>query len=94
VNKKVSQTVQGDSHANEQYPEMLGETTSHVAYHGWNGKYKKKAVVFLKKAVFFMFWLMMVGMPVPEETVHNEFVREPGHEFHADVSRQRNECVS
>jgi hypothetical protein len=94
VNKKVSQAVQGYSHTDEQHPEMLGETTSHVANHGWNSKNEEEAVVLLEKTIFFMLGLVVVSMPVPEETMHDEFVGKPGHEFHADISCQRNKCVS
>jgi hypothetical protein len=36
---------------------------------------------------------MVIFVPVPQNTVHDEFVREPCHKFHADVSGQCNQGV-
>ena len=72
---------------------MRGGRSKNVTKHAWNSKNKKKAVIFFKKTFFFVLGQVVIFVPFPEKTVHHEFMREPGHKFHADICGQSDERI-
>jgi len=93
VDQKIRQSVQGNTHADKKHPPGLGHAAEHIAKSRRDGKYEKKAVIFFQKTLFFVFCFVMIGMPIPQQAVHHEFVREPSHEFHAYVSAYNGQGV-
>ncbi len=88
VDQEISESVKRNTNADKQDPEIGRKPANHITNHAWNGKNKKKAIVFFKKTFFLVLGQMVVFVPAPKKTVHHEFVCEPGHEFHADVCGQ------
>jgi hypothetical protein len=95
VDQKIGQSVQRNTHAHKKHPEIrVGlHTPKHVAKRRRNGKNQKKSVIFFKKTVLVVLREVVVSVPRPQHTVHQVLVREPRHEFHADVRGQCYEGV-
>lgn len=93
VNEKIREAVKGNPNANEQDPKIRRQTPNHVTNHTRNGKNQEKTVVFFKKTFLFVLGQVVVFVPFPQETVHHVFVREPGHEFHADIGGKGDERI-
>jgi len=51
----------------------------------------KKSVIPFKPGIVVFF--MMVGMQVPQKTVHDKFVAEPCHEFHKQERQEKNKDI-
>ncbi len=56
-----------------------------------NGVKRKKTVVAFKPAIVVFF--VVVGVQMPEESVHDVFVAKPSHEFHDAKSGYKNQDV-
>lgn len=82
VKKEIGKTVKGYA---QPYPEKKIIIISHSekkADDSGNRKNQKEEVVVLEKAG--RFFLMMVFMKRPKPSMHDEFMGEPCHAFHAN----------
>jgi hypothetical protein len=80
MHHEIAKSVKSDSHGYEKkiihatlYPEVKKNNTR-------NGKNHKKNVVAFKNMGVFR--LVMIGMKIPHQSVHDVFMGEPSHTFH------------
>jgi len=92
VYEKVTKTIQRNASA---YPKTnvvkpIKGSEKHECNARYSEEQKEKVIAFEKTIVVFF---MMVGMYLPEQTVHNKLVGEPSHAFHEEESSNTNKCV-
>ncbi|TND08033.1 MAG: hypothetical protein FD123_2587 [Bacteroidetes bacterium] len=80
VHDKIAETVQSDSNADVKTKIMV-HAAGYETVHARGGKNEEERIVLLEKSVF---PLVMIAVQVPEQAVHNELMREPGHELHEE----------
>jgi hypothetical protein len=88
VNHKIAKTICGDSAGNEK---QIIESTLNAKIkkcNARNSKNDKENIVALKSV--FVFWLMVICVKIPHQSMHNVFVREPGDTFHEKKNAQKN----
>jgi uncharacterized membrane protein len=80
VHNKITQSVSKNSQSNEKLvvktsfcPKIKQQNTGY-------GKNHEKQIIALENMG--VFGLVMVGMQIPQKTVHHKFVRAPSHAFH------------
>ena len=66
VNEEIGEAIKRNANTDKQHPEIRGQTANHVTDHTRNSKNEKKAIVLLKKALFFVLRQVMVFVPVAE----------------------------
>jgi hypothetical protein len=89
VYREIAKTVKGNAQTNEKfvvhtsfYPEVKKDDAGY-------GKNDKKDVIALKNTCIFR--LMMIGMKIPHQAVHNVFVGTPRNTFHKKENAQKNQ---
>ena len=93
VDEEIGESVQRYTDADKKHPEVRRHTAIHVAKRRRDSKHEEKTVVFFKKPVFGVLGLVMVFVPVPQNAVHDIFVCEPGHKFHAHIRHYGDENI-
>jgi hypothetical protein len=80
MNHKIANAIKRDAASDEKQIIHSALNTKIKKYNTGNGKNDKENVVSLKG--MFVFWLVVISVKIPHESVHNVFVGEPGHTFH------------
>jgi len=94
VDEEVNNAVDRDTNTDKEQPEVSCRQPYDIANRTRYSKDEEKQVVFLKETIFMMMRLVMVFVPVPQRPVHDVFMGEPRHEFHANNSSQGNKDIS
>jgi hypothetical protein len=89
VHDKIAQSVSKNPQSDEELvvktsfcPEVKQQNTRY-------GKNHEKQIISLENMSVFR--LVMVGMQIPQKSVHHKFVRTPCHAFHNQISSQKNQ---
>jgi len=80
VNHKITESVKCDSQSDEKqiiHSALYAKVEKNDAGKGKN--HEENVISFENISVF---RLVMIGMKIPHQTVHNVFMCEPGHAFH------------
>ena len=87
VHQEIREPIQGNA---KPYPKEQAVFLYHTdpqSEHTWYGKDEKEIVILFEKSIGL--FLVMIAMPSPEESMHDEFVRGPGNPFHGQESEER-----
>jgi len=74
VYKEIDNPVDGNADAHKKEPRLWGTQAYDIGGRTGNGENEEKKIIFLKKWTRFHMGLMMILMPYPKESVHEEFV--------------------
>lgn len=91
VHQKIREPVNRDS---QSYPKKGIIALQHAKKQSGNtrqSKNEEEKIIVLKEAVGFLF--VVIPMQIPQKTVHDVFMREPGHPFHAEKGKQHDSCI-
>jgi hypothetical protein len=87
VNHEITESVKCDSESNEK---QIIHTALHAKVEkndAGKGKNHKENIISFENIC--IFWLVMIGMKIPHQTVHNVLMRKPGHTFHEKENTQK-----
>ena len=90
VDGEICYAIQENSESNEKVVAQAAIYTNEEKNDAGESKNEKEQIVAFEPRIFISF-VMMIYVYDPQESVHNEFVSKPSHEFHADKGAQRNE---
>lgn len=82
VDQEIQQAVDRDADSDKKKPEMGRGEPHDIADGTGDSENQKEQIVFFKKAVLLVMGLVVVLVPIPENAVHNKFMRKPSDEFH------------
>ena len=86
VDEEIRQTIQGNARTNPE-SEVSSQASRDEAVRAGDGENQKEGVVFLEKTGAIR---VVILVEVPHRSVHEVFVRQPGHAFHGDEGGQHN----
>ena len=87
MNHEITESIKSDSESNEKqivHPALHTKIKENDARKGKN--HKEDIVSFENIGVF---WLVMIGMKIPHQTVHYVLMCKPGHTFHEKKNTQK-----
>lgn len=89
VHDKITQSVGKNSQTDEEAVIKTGLCPKIKQQNTGNGKNHEKQIIALENMGVFR--LVVIGVQIPQKTVHHVFVRQPSHAFHQQISGQKNQ---
>jgi hypothetical protein len=89
VHNKIAQSISKNPQSDKESVIETGFGTKVKQQNTWDSKNHEKQIIAFKNMG--VFGLVVVGVQIPQESVHHKFVRAPSHAFHNQISDQKNQ---